>query len=211
VDEAGKYSNFGPDFEGQMRRLRSNDGVYFSKYGSRKLAHYVERELRRYMSNRSLQISLPSGPVAPLPADIKSTVRPLAGPVMPLTVTPTNSDELIGSSGAGVVHGDAIASRVLVKGEPVAAPAGRADDFAWPRGSAANAAPPVAAVPAGAASASAAVPANPSAYTEPAESKSAAKTAQSDSVKPKQPTHNNNAPRPPAAIRPSSSPFGWLR
>jgi len=209
VDEAGKYSNFGPDFEGQVRRLRSNDGVYFSKYGARKLAHYVERELRRYMSNRSLQVSLPSGPVAPLPADIKSTVRPLAGPVIPLTVTPTNSDELISGSGAGVVHGDAIASRVLVKGEPVTAPAGRADDFAWPRGSAANAAPPVAAVPAAAASA----------YTEPAaaadkkpaEPKTTAKTAQSASVKPKQPTHNNNAPRPPAAIRPSGGPFGWLR
>ena len=141
VDEAGKYSNFGPDFEGQMRRLRSGDGVYFTKYGARKLAHYVERELRRYMSNRSLQISLPTGPVAPVPADSKSTVRPLAGPVVPLTVTPTNSDELLGGSGAGAVHGDAIATRVLVKGEPVAAPAGRADDFVWPRGSAANAAP----------------------------------------------------------------------
>jgi hypothetical protein len=218
VDEAGKYSNFGPDFEGQVRRLRSNDGVYFSKYGARKLAHYVERELRRYMSNRSLQISLPSGPVAPLPADIKSTVRPLAGPVTPLTVTPTNSDELIGSSGAGVVHGDAIASRVLVKGEPVAAPAGRADDFAWPRGSAANAAPP--AVPAGATSASAAVPANPSAYTEPsaepekkpaeAKSGSTGKTTQSAAPKPKR-EPQQNAPRPPQPVRPSGGPFGWLR
>ena len=213
VDEAGKYSNFGPDFEGQVRRLRSNDGVYFSKYGARKLAHYVERELRRYMSNRSLQISLPSGPVAPLPADIKSTVRPLAGPVIPLTVTPTNSEELIGSAGAGVVHGDAIASRVLVKGEPVAAPAGRADDFAWPRGSAANAVPPVAAVPAaGAASASAAVPANPSAYSEPAEAKSgsAGKTTQSAAPKPKR-EPQQNPPRPPQAILPSGGPLGWLR
>ena len=52
VDEAGKYSNFGPDYEGQMRRLRSSDGVYFTKSGARKLAHYVEREMRRYMSNR---------------------------------------------------------------------------------------------------------------------------------------------------------------
>ena len=211
VDEAGKYSNFGPDFEGQRRRLRSNDGVYFSKYGARKLAHYVERELRRYMSNRSLQISLPSGPVAPQP-EVKSKERPLTGPVIPLTVTPSNSEELIGSAGAGVVHGDAIASRVLVKGEPVAAPSGRADDFAWPRGSAANAAPPVAAVPAGAASASTAVPANPSAHTEPAEAKSgsAGKTVQNAAAKPKQPT-NNNAPRPPAPIRPSSNPLGWLR
>ena len=220
VDEAGKYSNVGPDFEGQVRRLRSNDGVYFSKYGARKLAHYVERELRRYMSNRSLQISLPSGPVAPLPADIKSTVRPLAGPVIPLTVTPSNSEELIGSAGAGVVHGDAIASRVLVKGEPVAAPAGRADDFAWPRGSAANAAPPVAVVPAGAASTSAAVPANPSAYTEPAaavdkkpaetNSGSAGKTTQGAAPKPKR-EPQQNAPRPPQAILPSSGPLGWLR
>src|SRR5262249_11494403 len=29
VDEAGKYSNYGPDYEGQVRRLRSSDGVFF--------------------------------------------------------------------------------------------------------------------------------------------------------------------------------------
>ena len=68
VDEAGKYSNFGPDYEGQMRRLRSSDGVYFTKSGARKLAHYVEREMRRYMSNRG-PVALPVGPVGPVPAD----------------------------------------------------------------------------------------------------------------------------------------------
>ena len=52
VDEAGKYTTYGPDYEGQTRRLRSGDGVYFTNYGARKLAHYVEREIRRYMSNR---------------------------------------------------------------------------------------------------------------------------------------------------------------
>jgi hypothetical protein len=31
VDEAGKYSNYGPDYDGQMRRLRLNDGVFFTK------------------------------------------------------------------------------------------------------------------------------------------------------------------------------------
>ena len=221
VDEAGKYSNFGPDFEGQMRRLRSNDGVYFTKYGARKLAHYVERELRRYMSNRALQVSLPSGLVAPAPADTKSKVRPLAGPVMPLTVTPASSEELLGGSGVGTAHGDIIATRVLVKGEPVAAPAGRADDFAWPRGGDANSTPPVAAVPAGAAAASVAVPASASAFTEPeptaAEKKAAApktgtasRTTQNAAAKSKQPPHNNPA-RPPQPIRPSSNPFGWLR
>jgi hypothetical protein len=213
VDEGGKFTTNGPDYEGQVRKLRSGDGVYFTKYGARKLAHYVERELRRYMGNRSLQISLPSGPVAPMPADEKSAMRPLAGPVVPLTVTPGNSDELLGGSGSSSAHGDAIATRVLVKGEPVPAPPGRADDFAWRGDNDANAA-------------AASAPGNPTAFTEPAaepekkpaaKSGSAGKAAQNaagksklraEDNKPKTP--QNNSPRPPRAIQPSS-PFGWLR
>ena len=215
VDEAGKFTTNGPDYEGQMRRLRSGDGVYFTKYGARKLAHYVERELRRYMNNRSLQVSLPTGPVAPLPADGKSTARPLVGPVVPLTVTPGNSDELLGGASNSAPHGDAIASRVLIRGEPVPAPAGRADDFVWPRGSDANAPQPVAAAPAASAVAPAAAitprttpPAT--AVKKPAEPKSSAdaKGTQSGAVKPK--PLQDNPPRPPQAIRPSG-PFGWLR
>ena len=162
VDEGGKFASNGPDFEGQVRRLRSADGVYFTKYGARKLAHYVERELRRYMSNRSL-VSLPSEPVGPVPADGKSEVRPLAGPVVPLTVTPGNSDELLGGAGNAPARGDAIATQVLVKGEPVAAPAGRADDFAWRQSGEAAAPRPAAVTNVTPASAPAA-----SAYTEPA-------------------------------------------
>jgi uncharacterized protein len=210
VDEAGKFTSQGPDFEGQLRRLRSGDGVYFTKYGARKLAHYVERELRRYMSNRALQVSLPTGPVAPLPADGKSAVRPLAGPVVPLTVTPANSDDLLGGSGTGSAHGDAIATRVLVKGEPVAAPTGRADDFAWPRGGDANAAQPVAAEPADTSA--------PSEQTAEPKSGTAGKTTQNAPSKPKlqRPDENkpkpvqNNEPRPPRPIQPAG-PFGWLR
>jgi len=140
VDDAGKYSTFGPDYEGQMRRLRSNDGVFFTNYGARKLAHYVEREIHRYMSNRSLQVALPTGPVA-VPNG-KSTERPVIGPVVPLTVATGTSDELLGAAGTRPSHGDSIASRVLVNGEPVSAQPGRADDFAWPPGSDANRAKP---------------------------------------------------------------------
>ena len=49
VDDAGNYNNYGPDFEGQTRRLRSGDGVHFTRAGARKLAHYAEREIRRVM------------------------------------------------------------------------------------------------------------------------------------------------------------------
>ena len=47
VDEAGKYSNFGPDYEGQIRRLRSGDGVYFTRFGARKLLLRLRELLRR--------------------------------------------------------------------------------------------------------------------------------------------------------------------
>ena len=133
VDEAGKFTNFGPDYEGQMRRLRSSDGVYFSKAGALKLAHYVEREIRRQINSRAIPVALPSTPVAPTVSDGKPAARPVAGPVVPLTVTPVNSDELLGGGGNSAPHDDAIAARVLVKGEPVVAPAGRADDFVLQR------------------------------------------------------------------------------
>ncbi|MFA6267638.1 MAG: DUF459 domain-containing protein [Pseudolabrys sp.] len=133
VDEEGKYTNFGPDYEGQMRRLRASDGVYFTKYGARKLAHYVEREIRRYMANRG-PIALPMGPSAPTSADAKSAVRPLAGPVMPLTTITGNNDELLGGNAANA-RADASATAVLVKGDAVQPAPGRADDFVWPPGS----------------------------------------------------------------------------
>ncbi|MGB6535257.1 MAG: SGNH family hydrolase, partial [Xanthobacteraceae bacterium] len=51
VDENGHYTVEGPDFEGQIRRLRSGDGVHFSKFGALKLAHLVDQELGRVLAN----------------------------------------------------------------------------------------------------------------------------------------------------------------
>ncbi|HEX3858299.1 MAG TPA: DUF459 domain-containing protein, partial [Pseudolabrys sp.] len=34
VDEGGKFTTQGPDYEGQVRRLRSGDGIYFTKAGA---------------------------------------------------------------------------------------------------------------------------------------------------------------------------------
>ena len=149
VDEAGKYSNYGPDYEGQVRRLRSSDGVFFTKAGAIKLARYVEQELSRYMSNR-VPVALPSGPFEATPSESKPTERPLMGPVIPLTGTPEDkekdSDNLLGSSGSNPIQGDAIATKVLAKGETVAAPPGRADNFAWRPGASAAQSEPVAPV-----------------------------------------------------------------
>ena len=222
VDEGGKYSNFGPDYEGQMRRLRSNDGVFFTKYGAFKLAHYVEREIRRTMNSRVTPVALPSGPVAPATPDGKPAAPPLAGPVVPLTVTPGNSEELLGGAGNSSPHGDAIATRVLVKGEPVPAPRGRADDFVLQPGNAAAAISPSPVVPSDAlASAPANVaPAAPPVAPQnkasaPTKNNAAAKTTQNAAAKPKslQPPPRDDAPRPPRPVsRSGGNPFGsWFR
>lgn len=47
ADQFGRYSAYGADLSGKVRRLRDNDGVQFTKSGYRKLAHFVEREIRR--------------------------------------------------------------------------------------------------------------------------------------------------------------------
>ncbi|HEV3024250.1 MAG TPA: hypothetical protein VGX76_17365, partial [Pirellulales bacterium] len=135
VDEAGRFLLQGPDFEGQIRRLRSSDGVYFTKPGARKLAHYVEREITRLLASRSGPIALPSEPAIPdanaLPG--QPAPRPLAGPILPLVASSVGTDQLLGGAGSRPAAVDALAARTLVKGEPLAPPAGRADDFAWPR------------------------------------------------------------------------------
>ena len=104
VDEQGRYSAQGPDYEGQTRRLRSGDGVYFTKFGARKLAHYVEREIERHLANRSVPVALPipvdpgpKGPgAAPTTKPSGTPQRPSAGPVLPLTAPPAASEELLG-------------------------------------------------------------------------------------------------------------------
>ncbi len=46
TDENGAYSAYGPDLDGAIRLLRLRDGVNFTDVGNRKLAHFVEKELR---------------------------------------------------------------------------------------------------------------------------------------------------------------------
>jgi uncharacterized protein len=136
VDEGGNFAPDGPDVEGQTRRLRTSDGVYFTKAGARKLAHYVEREFARLTATRATPVVLPPAEPTQTPATGEPPqvpARPLAGPVVPLTATHSDAGELLGDGPPKSPSSNAIATRVLVKGEPVTAPAGRADDFGWPR------------------------------------------------------------------------------
>jgi hypothetical protein len=157
VDEHGNYTQFGPDFAGQVRRLRTNDGVHFTAAGARKLALFMEQDLRRDLlgritpaepqppvvdpaaPSRTPEAALPGGVPLPVPP------RPLAGPVLPLAGQPNiprapgaesppatpQPERLAGDGPARSPQG--AAASVLVRGEMPAAVAGRADDFRWPR------------------------------------------------------------------------------
>src|SRR5262249_31680434 len=138
VDEAGGFSPQGPDFLGQTRRLRTSDGGYFSKFGAGKLAHYVEREIERIISHKTIAGALPVAlDPGPHTRDAKPggpAQRPAAGPVVPLTETRVVPEELMGGPGAtpAAAAGASLTS-ALTKGEALATRSGRADDFRWPR------------------------------------------------------------------------------
>jgi hypothetical protein len=146
VDEQGRYTVQGPDFEGQTRKLRTPDGVFFTRAGAVKLASYVDQELRRVMAKGVVPVALPapSAPdtTAPKPATTVGT-HPDVGPVVPLVSgAGGEGGDLLGSGKpAQVTSTDPVAAKVLTRGDAISAPTGRADDFAWPhRGPDANAA-----------------------------------------------------------------------
>jgi hypothetical protein len=139
VDEGGRYAASGPDVEGQTRQLRTSDGAFFTQAGARKLAHYVDREVERWMKVRSVPvaIAISNEPKIDAPAheDVKPgpRARPLFGPTVPLLAEHASESEKLLGDDSQPPPTDALVTKVLVMGEAISAPAGRADDFAWPR------------------------------------------------------------------------------
>jgi uncharacterized protein len=208
VDESGKFSVSGPDLEGQNRRLRTADGVHFTRAGARKLAHFVEREIQRLMQNRAaVPVALPApeaAPQQPAPGAARPAgpaARPLAGPVLPLTAAQAKSDELLGAANARPASADSIAAAVLVRGEPLAAIPGRADDFTWPRPAYVNfdTAPGATPTPAPPPAAAPAVAARSPSYSDEAPQRRSAPVARAPQA-PGSRQSQSYAPRPPAPV-----------
>lgn len=83
ADEQGGYADSGPDITGKIRRLRESDGVNFTDAGNRKLAHFVEKELRRDLNQAKQDRNIPlAGDVAEqqaVGATAKAAAQPQAG------------------------------------------------------------------------------------------------------------------------------------
>jgi hypothetical protein len=105
------------------------------------------------------------------------------------------SGDLLGANSHAVQReSDPIATRVLSNGEPIPAPAGRADDFSWPRADAnANSAPDTTPLP----NASPGPAAPPKGAPGKSEVKKSEKTPP---IKPRVRLNNGTPPRPPLPV-----------
>jgi hypothetical protein len=71
-DEQGAYSAYGPDITGKIRLLREDDGISFTEAGNRKLAHFVEREIKRDLQQAKAERTIPLAGGEPEQASIKA-------------------------------------------------------------------------------------------------------------------------------------------
>ena len=92
VDENGRFTRSGPDVTGQIRRLRTDNGIQFTRAGYRKLAFYTERPLRRILGTGNL-LALPGDREVPILSPQETGI----GPIVSLTGgTPRSVPQLAG-------------------------------------------------------------------------------------------------------------------
>lgn len=152
ADGDNPYSAYGPDVTGESAKLRTNDGVHFTKAGARKLAHFVGLAVSRILDARkpAAVASAPLGGAAgsdpavlidramvslPEPPGIVSLPqKPAIGPVLPLTGAETApGGVLLAASPRGASGSATSLEHTYGEGRPPEPRAGRADDFRWPR------------------------------------------------------------------------------
>jgi uncharacterized protein len=163
VDSENRYSASGPDYTGQLSRLRTTDGIHFTKAGSRKAGHFVHVAIKRLIDTGAAPtaiVALPSQDAGiPVPMELRSggieevinrmvglvppdqavpviPVKPLAGPILQLTAPATAKDGILMTSLAAARGQGPLAqeiARTFAGGALQQPKPGRADEFKWPR------------------------------------------------------------------------------
>jgi hypothetical protein len=155
TNASGQFITTGPDTEGQVKALRTSDGVNFTSVGKQKLAYYVERDIRRHTGIGAGIVDLVAsvsqtstieigpdgkkrlvGPVLSLSTPVPGSTPMLAGAPAPVVFDPisgkvvdTPATETSDSPEAAT---ETVQYRLVVRGEALPTVAGRVDDFAWP-------------------------------------------------------------------------------
>ncbi len=133
ADANGAFISAGPDAEGQVRPLRTGDGINFTRAGRVKLGFFVQRDLRRKTGVGVGAIDLaPSKSQASHIEVGPDGKKILVGPVISLTDPLPTTATLAGGPDNPVPAPQSAQFKVIVKGETPATVAGRVDDYVWP-------------------------------------------------------------------------------
>jgi uncharacterized protein len=139
VDENGKFSATGSDVDGQPARLRGSDGINLTKAGKAKIAFYVEKYARRLLGDAALAAT-PGVPASATPTDLGlPEIRMPDAPQNHVIVRtePMNLNDpafdggsaLAARSDRPAMLSESPRDRLVLRGNPGIAPAGRVDDF----------------------------------------------------------------------------------
>jgi len=133
VDEGGKFVMTGSDVNGQQVRLRGSDGINLTKAGKRKLAFYVEKDIRKLLGDAAASTQdIPGADgmkdlVVAAPTANEDIIQ-----TQPISLDDPNLDggaSLLGGPATLTSNGKSPRDRLVEKGEVAEAPAGRVDDF----------------------------------------------------------------------------------
>lgn len=133
VDEDGKFVMTGSDINGQQVRLRGSDGINLTKAGKRKLAFYVEKDIRKLLGDATA--SAQDIPGADGMKDLVVAAPTANEDIIQTQPIGLDDPDLDGSTtllGGGAVltsNGKSPRDRLVEKGDVAAAPSGRVDDF----------------------------------------------------------------------------------
>jgi hypothetical protein len=140
ADQDGGYVPSGPDLTGAVRRLRAGDGVHFTRAGNQKLAHFVQREIRRDFGDRGAPVAAaPADPPGAAPA---ASGAPGVSAAPNASAAPKPAGPAVSLTGANQADGAALAGerraraegrdeQALRAGRTPPPKAGRGDDFRW--------------------------------------------------------------------------------
>jgi uncharacterized protein len=153
VDEDNRYTDIGPDVDGDPTKLRTNEGVFFTRAGARKVAFFADTEIKRVLGLGGAATATAPDPAQVAPADGSATPtieaavpppadaaapvalpqKPLVGPVLPLTRLDVAPGGTLVSAPPKLAGDHAYSvQRAMRAGIAPSSRPGRADDFRWP-------------------------------------------------------------------------------
>jgi len=152
VDEDNRYTDIGPDVDGDPTKLRTNEGVFFTRAGARKVAFFADTEIKRVLglggtaaaapapvqatpvdgsATPTIEAAVPPPPDAAIPVALPQ--KPLVGPVLPLTRQDVAPGGTLVSAPPKLAGDHAYSvQRAMRAGIAPNSRPGRADDFRWP-------------------------------------------------------------------------------